>query len=557
MDELHSRWEFSSRVLNALRGALPDTTLEAWSMPVAEVAISLPAPLLVRAVDVLLNDLGIWHLTTITCDVVSCDSTPDRAGSDEDQVIRLSYHFWQGTAVTLVVDLPLDAAWVASLTTLIPGASFYEREIYGMYGVRFEGHPDLRPLLLPDDWEGEPPMASGRIHWQVWGEVEDQAGRTLSSGAGATGSLQATDALGATGRIVVPIGPQHPLLKEPLSLQLVLEGEHVVDSALRLGYVHRGIERLCQDRTYVQAIHLIERVCGICSHVHTTTYCRAVEALMGLEVPPRAVYLRALLCELERVHSHLLWLGVLARNVGFDTIFMYAWRDREIVLDVMEDLSGGRVSHAVNVLGGVRVDLEESGRASISQQLDILAAQVQRLLGFVEHERSLRARTRGIGVLTLDDARRYCVVGPVARASGLDIDLRRDDVQPPYEHLTFAVPVHDAGDVWARTLVRVQEAVESVRLCRQLLDALPDGPISVRAPRRVPAGEAIARCEAPRGEVFYYVRGDGSDHPARVKIRTPTMTNLITLPAQLSEIAMADVSVVLSGVDLCIACADR
>jgi Ni,Fe-hydrogenase III large subunit len=208
-------------------------------------------------------------------------------------------------------------------------------------------------------------------------------------------------------------------------------------------------------------------------------------------------------------------------------------------------------------LGGVRVDLEESRRGSISQQLDILAAQVRRLLGFVEHERSLRARTRGIGVLTLDDARRYCVVGPVARASGLDIDLRRDDVQPPYEHLTFAVPVHGAGDVWARTLVRVQETVESVSLCRQLLDALPDGPISVRAPRRVPAGEAVARSEAPRGEVFYFVRGDGSDHPARVKIRTPTMTNLITLPAQLSEVAMADVSVVLSGVDLCIACADR
>lgn len=358
-------------------------------------------------------------------------------------------------------------------------------------------------------------------------------------------------------KIVVPIGPQHPLLKEPLSLQLVVEGERVIDSAMRLGYVHRGIERLCQERTYVQAIHLIERVCGICSHVHTTTYCSAVEALSGLEIPPRAAYLRALLCELERIHSHLLWLGVLARNIGLDTIFMYAWRDREIVLDMMEDLSGGRVSHAVNVIGGVRIDVQAERYEGMLARLADLETQIRRLVGVVENERSLAARTRGIGVLTREDARRYCVVGPVARASGLDVDLRRDDPQRPYPSLEFHVPVHEAGDVWARTLVRVQEAIESVSLCRQILDQLPEGPTSVRAPRRMPVGEAVSRSEAPRGEVLYYVRSDGSDHPARVKIRTPTMTNLITLPSQLDQVTMADVSVVLSGVDLCIACADR
>ncbi|MBN2405729.1 MAG: NADH-quinone oxidoreductase subunit C, partial [Coriobacteriia bacterium] len=510
---------------------------------------AVPARRLVQAVGVLLNDLEIWQLSTITADVAT-----GRA-SDGVEVMRLLYHFWHGTPVTLAIELPLTALRVDSLTTLIPGTAFYEREIYGMFGVVFEGHAGLRPLLLPDDWDEAPPMRRKG--------TGEQGGRGVTvQGSGGTGEqiggrAQGTRHGDATDRVVVPIGPQHPLLKEPLSLQLVLEGERVVESAMRLGYVHRGIERLCQDRSYVQAIHLIERVCGICSHVHTTTYCRAVEALTGLEIPPRAAYLRALLCELERIHSHLLWLGVLARNIGYDTIFMYAWRDREIVLDVMEDLSGGRVSHAVNVIGGVRVDVEPSRRETILGQLDQLDTQVRQLLGVVEHERSLRARTRGIGVLTRKDARRYCVVGPVARASGLDIDLRRDDVQPPYERLNFAVPVHDAGDVWARTLVRVQEVVESVSLCRQLLDGLPDGPISVRAPRRMPLGEAVARSEAPRGEVVYYVRSDGSDHPARVKIRTPTMTNLITLPAQLKDIAMADVSVVLSGVDLCIACADR
>ncbi len=358
-------------------------------------------------------------------------------------------------------------------------------------------------------------------------------------------------------KITVPIGPQHPLLKEPVAFQLTLEGEHVVESALRLGYVHRGIERLCQSRTYVQNIHLVERVCGICSHVHTTTYCQAVEALLEIEVPLRGLYLRALLCEFERIHSHLLWLGVLAKNIGYDTIFMYAWRDREIVLDVMEDLSGGRVSHAVNIIGGVRIDLTDDHRDAILEQLKLLDKQITTLLGVVEHERTLQARTRDIGHLSLEQIRRYCVVGPVARASGLDVDLRRDNPRPPYDRLEFNVPVHEAGDVWARTLVRVQETVESVHLCRQILTTLPDGPVSARASRRVPAGEAVSRSEAPRGEVIYYVRSDGSDQPARVKIRTPTLTSLITLPTQLEGVSMADVSVVLSGVDLCIACADR
>ena len=358
-------------------------------------------------------------------------------------------------------------------------------------------------------------------------------------------------------KVTVPIGPQHPLLKEPMSFRLTVEGERVVESALRLGYVHRGIEQLCESRTYVQAVHLVERVCGICSHVHTTTFCQAVEALLELEVPPRGLYLRALLCELERIHSHLLWLGVLANNIGFDTIFMYAWRDREIALDIMEDLSGGRVSHAVNVIGGVRIDLTEKHRDAILKQLDALEEQLMHAVGLVEKERTVHARTRDIGYLSPEQIRQYCVVGPVARASGLDVDLRRDQPRPPYDQLEFEVPIHTDGDVWARTLVRMQETVESLNLCRQILKTLPEGPISARARRRVPAGEVVSRSEAPRGEVIYYVRSDGSDTPARVKIRTPTMTSLITLPTQLENVSMADVSVVLSGVDLCIACADR
>jgi len=358
-------------------------------------------------------------------------------------------------------------------------------------------------------------------------------------------------------KVTIPIGPQHPLLKEPLSFLLTVEGEQVLESTLRLGYVHRDIERLCQERTYVQAVHLIERVCGICSHIHTTTYCQGVEALSGLQVPPRGLYLRTFLCELERIHSHLLWLGVLAKNMGFDTVFMYAWRDREIVLDVMEELSGGRISHAVNVIGGVRIDLDAAHTRSIQQRFDELERQVEKALALINNEPSLKARTQGVGLLSAEQVARYCVVGPVARASGVDVDLRRDFPRPPYDQLKFNVITHPAGDVWARTLVRVQEIRESLSLCRQILAQLPDGPTSVAMKRRVPPGEVVSRSEAPRGEVIYYIRSDGSDKPARLKIRTPTLTALITLADQLRGVNVADVPVVLSGVDLCIACADR
>jgi NADH-quinone oxidoreductase subunit D len=358
-------------------------------------------------------------------------------------------------------------------------------------------------------------------------------------------------------RITIPIGPQHPALKDPLSRLLTAEGERIVESTLRIGYAHRGLERIFQNRNYVQNIHIVERVCGICSHVHTTAYCQGVEALLGLQVPPRALYLRTLLCELERIHSHLLWLGVLAEHIGFTTVFMYTWRDREIVLDIMEELSGGRVAHAVNAIGGVRIDIDSEHIDSILARLDDLERQIDTFLGVVLHEHTFQVRTHAIGRLTAEQARRYCVVGPVARASGIDVDLRRDEPYAVYDQLDFRVIVAHEGDVWARTMVRTMESVESLQMCRQLLRNLPDGPLAVRAPRHVPAGEVISRCEAPRGELVYYIRSDGSDRPARVKVRTPTLPSLAALAEQLQDINTADVPAVLAGVDLCIACADR
>jgi NADH-quinone oxidoreductase subunit D len=357
--------------------------------------------------------------------------------------------------------------------------------------------------------------------------------------------------------MTIPIGPQHPLLKEPLSFLIGVEGEEVLSSSLRLGYVHRGIEKLSESRTFLQNVHLFERICGICSHIHTTTYCQGVEDLLELEVPPRGLYIRVLLCEFERIHSHLLWLGVLAKNIGLDTIFMYAWRDREIVLQMMEEISGGRVSHAINLIGGVRKDISQAHIDSMLSNLPDLLDRVEELNQVLEHDRTFQTRTRGIGRLSLEEVKRYCVVGPVARASGLDMDIRRDQPYACYSDFSFDVPVMDEGDIWARTRIRLLEAVQSIGICRQILEKIPDGEIASTAARKVPAGEVLSRAEGPRGEVVYFIKSDGSQKPVRVKVRTPTMTALITLPLQLKGMQLADVSAIIAGVDLCIACADR
>jgi NADH-quinone oxidoreductase subunit D len=215
------------------------------------------------------------------------------------------------------------------------------------------------------------------------------------------------------------------------------------------------------------------------------------------------------------------------------------------------------VAHAVNVIGGVRIDLDPEHARTILARLDDLERQIDTFLGVILHERTFQVRTHGIGRLTAEQVRRYCVVGPTARASGIDVDLRRDAPYAVYDRLDFRVIVARDGDVWARTMLRIMESVESLKMCRQILHELPEGPLNVRAPRRVPPGEVVSRCEAPRGELVYYIRSDGSDSPARVKVRTPTLPSLAALAVQLENIHTADVPTVIAGVDLCIACADR
>ena len=358
-------------------------------------------------------------------------------------------------------------------------------------------------------------------------------------------------------KVQIPIGPQHPALKEPECFTITLDGETIIRMDMRLGYNHRGIEKACEERTYIQAMYIVERVCGICSHSHSTCFLQAVEEIAGLAVPPRAQYIRTIIGELERMHSHLLWLGVAAHEVGFDTLLMYSWRDREVVMDALAMLSGNRVNYGMNKPGGVRRDVSREQLAELLKAMDILEERTKYYIEVATEEVTLIKRLSGVGYLSPADACQLGAIGPTGRASGVDTDVRRDDPYLVYQDLDFKVITDNHNDVYGRTLVRVGELMQAYRMVRQLVAAIPDGPIAVRAPRKIPAGEAFSRYEAPRGEDVHYVQANGSEKPERVKIRAPTLANLQAVAKMMENNRLADVPIIIAAIDPCFSCTDR
>lgn len=355
----------------------------------------------------------------------------------------------------------------------------------------------------------------------------------------------------------IPIGPQHPALKEPISLRMTVEGEVIVDADVRLGYNHRGVEKVAEEKNWTQNIYLAERICGICSHSHATCYVQGVEKLMGIEPPKRGMYIRYLVSELERVHSHLLWLGVAGHEAGFDSFFMYTWRDREIVMDLLELISGNRVHYAINAIGGVRRDLDESQKAKILEGNEILKKRSEYYFKIGASEPSFVARIAGVGRLTKEQAIALCAVGPTARASGWARDIRKEDPYAVYDELDFAVGTAETGDVLGRVVVRVKELLESYKLIEQMIKKLPAGEIAVKAPRKAKPGEVVARYEAPRGENIHYIKSNGSDKPERLKVRAPTLANYPATLAMLRNGFIADIPLIFAAIDPCICCAER
>ncbi len=358
-------------------------------------------------------------------------------------------------------------------------------------------------------------------------------------------------------KFIIPIGPQHPALKEPGHFEFCVDGEVVTGATVRLGYAHRGIEKGAEGRSWVQTLYLVERICGICSHIHATTFALGVEKLAGVEAPPRAQAIRQLVAELERIHSHLLFVGVAAHEAGFDTLFMYSWRDRETVMNLLEGITGNRVNYSANVLGGVKCDISSEVADTIRTGLDYLEGRSHHYLDVVSNDALFLRRTRGVGTLTKEQAHRLGVVGPMARASGIARDVRVDAPYAAYAQFPIQMVVETAGDLEARFKVRIKELFESYRVIREILDHMPEGELTARMPRRIKEGEAISRIEAPRGEVFYFIKSNGTDIAERVKVRTPTLCNMASVLTVAIGHQLADVPLILAGIDPCFSCNDR
>ncbi len=355
----------------------------------------------------------------------------------------------------------------------------------------------------------------------------------------------------------IPIGPYHPSLEEPIHARLTTEGERITDAEVFIGYNHRGIEKLAMERNFIQTITLVERVCGICSHSHAWTYCRCIEKISGMEVPKRAEYIRDIVEELERIHSHLLWLGVACHIIGHDSMFMQCWNDREETMDILELLSGNRVNYAMNIVGGVRRDIDADKKEALLHCIDTLEEKMKVIRDFLMNDKTIAMRTKGVGVLTHEDAIRLGAIGPHARASGVSLDVRRDAPYSSYEDFDFNVCTWDSCDVFARVVVRVLEIFESIRIIRQALENLPDGPLNLgmRIPK-VPAGEFVARHEAPRGQLVFKVVTDGGVNNKRVSIHVPTFRNAPTLRTMLIGNTVADAGLIVASIDPCFSCMD-
>ena len=332
----------------------------------------------------------------------------------------------------------------------------------------------------------------------------------------------------------------------------------IKEAEVFVGYNHRGIEKLATERNAIQTLVLVERVCGICSHSHAFTYAMAVETINGVDVPKRGQYIRVITAELERLHSHFLWLGIACHIIGHDSMFMHIWDERELVMDLLEKMTGNRVNYAMVTIGGARRDISDELRREILEACDKLKAPLDRITEIALTDKTIAMRTKGVGVLPREDAIRMGAVGPHARASGVKIDVRKDAPYSSYEDFDFDVPVVDSGDVFARVVVRALECYESIKIIRQALENLPEGPINLgNKLLKIKEGQAVARHEAPRGQLSHMVVGNGGLNNHRVSIHVPSYKNTPTIPFMLRNNTVADAGLIIASIDPCFSCLDR
>jgi len=447
---------------------------------------------------------------------------------------------------SVLTEVPEYDLEIDSITDPVPAASWAEREMRDLLGINPVGHRYPKRLVLPDGWpEGVHPLRKD----VSWNQVPD--------GYDEEREFKFDDP--PEGCMVVPFGPFHPTLDEPAHFRLYVEGEMVRGCEYRGFMVHRGIEKLAESvMSYNDIPMLAERICGICGCVHNVAYVQAVEDAAVVKVPPRAEYIRTIMLELERLHSHLLWTGLACHIVGFDTLFMQSFRIREPIMWMAEKISGNRKTYALCVIGGVRRDITHELRHELRAVLDKLESEWKPVVAAVSNDKNIQKRTRDVGVADKALVKSAGLVGPVARAAGVEIDCRRDHPYAAYRRVEFDVITAQTADVWGRVVVRVKEVFESIKIIRQCLDKMEVGPLQAEIRDELPIGRmGLSSVEAPRGESHHFVITGENNRPRRWRVRAPTYQNLQGVPAMIKDQQIADMTISLGSIDPCFSCTDR
>jgi len=434
---------------------------------------------------------------------------------------------------------------IDSITPNVPAAGWAEREVQDLLGIKMINHPDPRRLAVADDWpEGVYPFRKDFPFDEFPESVLKYKPKMKEN---------------PEGSVVVPLGPFFPTLEEPAYFRLFVEGEKIVGCDYRGFYNHKGIEKLGESElNYNQVPFLAERICGICGTAHSTGYCQAVENAAEIEVPPRAKFIRSIAGEFERIHSHLLWLGIAGHIVGFDTILMQAWRIREPIMWLSEKFTGNRKTYGINLVGGVRRDIPKEWHSEIIEIIDKIYKETKAVLNAIVTDTPLLMRLEGVGVLTNKDAINFSTLGPTARGSGVAIDSRVDHPYAAYDMVQVNKVVETGEDILARTLVRIKEIFESVEIIKQCLREMPDGPIMAKIDKPIPPGRiGVSSVEAQRGEAHHFVMTGEDNKPYRWKARAPTYQNLQAVPGMILDETIADVPISIASYDPCFSCTER
>ncbi|MCO4292644.1 NADH-quinone oxidoreductase subunit C/D [Solitalea sp. MAHUQ-68] len=500
------------------------------------------------------------------------------------------YHllsFTRNQFIRLKIALGGEYPSAQSITHLWPSASWYEREVYDMFGIRFEGHPHLQRILMPLTWQGHPlrkehpARATEMGPFKLWDEKVDTEQAALEFKPEQWGLQRHSD---DADFMFLNIGPQHPGTHGVLRIILQLDGENIIDAVPDIGFHHRGAEKMGERQSWHTYIPYTDRIDYLGGVMNNLAYLLAVEKLAGIEVPDRVKVVRVMMCEFFRIASHLVWYGTFAQDLGQLSPVFYMFTDREKIFDIVEAVTGGRMHPNWFRIGGVAQDLPKGWDKLVAEFIAYFPKRLKEYHNMVMRNSIFKARTVGIGIYTLEEAIEWGVTGPGLRACGFDWDMRKKQPYSGYENFEFEVPTAQNGDCYDRALVREQEMIQSLRIIEQCLKNMPEGPYKSDNPHStpplkkntmqdietlinhflnvswgpvIPKGEAMSCIEATKGWNSYYMVSDGNTSPYRSRIRTPSFPHMQMLPYITKGYTVADLLSILGSMDYVLADIDR